>query len=245
TLEEENHSARTLWTVLLGRVALDRGRLRTAARWFREGAALSRVVQPLGQLPWCLVNLSLAASQAGDVSAAGTALAEADDLSGPMKPLFDCDLILARAWMAAAGGETSRAVKLALEAGDVARERGQLNFAISAFHDALRLGGVHRATGRLAEVVSAVDGPKAPVLLAHATALHAHDGQALGDVSAGFEAMGARLLAAEVAAEAAAVHRGNGKMASSLASSDRARALARLCEGARTPALHHLEPDPL
>src|SRR5207237_10584665 len=83
TLAEETHSARTLWTVLLGRVALDRGRLRTAARWFREGAALSRVVQPLGQLPWCLVNLSLAASQAGDVSAAGTALAEADDLSGP------------------------------------------------------------------------------------------------------------------------------------------------------------------
>jgi DNA-binding CsgD family transcriptional regulator len=245
TLLEERRATRTLWTVLLGRTALDCGRVRTAAGWFREGVALSRAVSPLGQLPWCLVNLSIAAGQAGDLSAAAAALAEAEDLCRPTKELFDGDFLLAGAWTAAAGGEMSRAVKLALEAGDMALERGQLSFAASAVHDAVRLGEVDRAVGRLTGVVSAVDGRKACLLGAHAAALQAGDGAALDEVSVAFEGLGARLFAAEAAAEAAAVHRRDGRTGRSLASSDRARVLEHMCEGARTPALRQLQPDVL
>jgi DNA-binding NarL/FixJ family response regulator len=60
-----------------------------------------------------------------------------------------------------------------------------------------------------------------------------------------FEAMGAQLLAAEAATEAAVVYRAEGRKASMRASSARARRLLESCEGARTPALSGLAPDPL
>jgi DNA-binding NarL/FixJ family response regulator len=57
--------------------------------------------------------------------------------------------------------------------------------------------------------------------------------------------MGANLLAAEAAAEAAAVYRAEGRKASMRARSARARRLIESCEGARTPAFSGLAPDPL
>jgi DNA-binding NarL/FixJ family response regulator len=60
-----------------------------------------------------------------------------------------------------------------------------------------------------------------------------------------FEVMGAQLLAAEAAAEAAAAYRAEGRNASMRASSASARRLLEGCEGARTPALSGLAPDPL
>lgn len=245
TVLERNDAARTTWTLLLGRVALDQGQVRTAVRWFREGTALSRVVSPPGQLPRCLANLSIAASQAGDEDAAAAALAEAEDLTQEGNEPFDSDLLLARAWTAAVRGETSRATKLALESGDVAWERGQLNIAASAFHDAARCGGADEALRRMVHIVPAVDGRRVPAMLAHATALQAHDGPGLDAASAVFEDMGAALLAAEAATDAAVVHRRNGKLASSLVAGHRARTLQSLCEGARTPALQHIECDVL
>jgi DNA-binding CsgD family transcriptional regulator len=56
-------------------------------------------------------------------------------------------------------------------------------------------------------------------------------------VSAAFEAVGAHLLAAEAAAEAAAAHCAKGRRSRSLASSANARALLDRCGVAHTPAL--------
>ena len=245
TVLEGNDILRPFWSVLLGRLALDRGRIQTATRWFREGTSLARAVLPGGQLPWCLANLSIALAQAGDAAAAETAVGEAEEVSRRAGPSLDCDLILARAWTAAAGGETSRAVKLALEAGDLARERGRLSFAASAVHDAVRLGGADRALPRLRDLVPALDGRGAPVLLAHATSLAVGDGPGLDTVSVAFEEMGAVLLAGEAATAAAVAHRRLGKLASALAAGDRARLLQDRCEGARTPGLERLEQDVL
>src|SRR5207237_7917798 len=75
--------------------------------------------------------------------------------------------------------------------------------------------------------------------------ISAHDGKRLDQASAAFEAMGAQLLAAEAAAQAAAVYRAEGRNASMRASSASARRLLEGCEGARTPALSGLAPDPL
>jgi DNA-binding CsgD family transcriptional regulator len=79
----------------------------------------------------------------------------------------------------------------------------------------------------------------------HAEALAARDGCRLDQVATSFEAMGAQLLAAEAAAEAAAAHRAAGKRRSMLVSSTHARRLLDRCEGATTPALSGLLPDPL
>ena len=245
SLREQNDAARTPWAFLLGQVALNRGRVRTAARWFREGSALSRTVSPLDQLPCCLVSLSIAAAQAGDADTAKAALAEAEEIVRSRNPFSDPNLMLARAWTAAVYGETSRATKLALEAGDTAWAGGRPGLAVCAFHDAARLGAVADALGRMSIVAAAVEGRSAHTMLTHATALEERDGAALDAVSAAFETMGAALLAAEAASEAAAIHRRNGKLTSSLVASDRARGLRSLCEGAKTRALERIECDVL
>jgi DNA-binding CsgD family transcriptional regulator len=116
-----------------------------------------------------------------------------------------------------------------------------VNFAVTAFHDAVRLGAVDKALPRLTGAVAAVNAVWAPVMLAHARALAAHDGPALDTVSAAFVGMGAVLLAAEAAAEAAIVHRRDGKATSALVASNQARALHSLCEGARTRAVERME----
>jgi DNA-binding CsgD family transcriptional regulator len=244
-LGEKSDFARAVWALLLGGVALDRGRVRTALRWFREAAALSRAVSPRRQLPWCLTSLSIAAGQAGDAATADAALAEAEEIARSLQPLFEPELTLAEAWTAAACGETSRATKLALEAGDMAWERGKSAFALSAFHDAVRLGAVNEALRRMTVAVAVVDGAWAPAMLTHARALQAHDGPALETVSIAFERMGAALLAAEAATEAATAHRYDGRRARSLVARDRARAIHGLCEGARTLALQMIECDEL
>jgi DNA-binding NarL/FixJ family response regulator len=78
-------------------------------------------------------------------------------------------------------------------------------------------------------------------MAAHAYALSAGDGMALDVASASFEELGADLLAAEAAAEAAEAHREAGLMSRHLASLTHARELAEACESPRTPALAPLQ----
>jgi hypothetical protein len=80
----------------------------------------------------------------------------------------------------------------------------------------------------MTELVPTVDGRPAATMLAHARALQAHDGRALDTAAA---------------AEAAAAHRRDGRLTSSVVAGDRARRLHGQCEGARTPALEQIGGD--
>jgi DNA-binding CsgD family transcriptional regulator len=139
----------------------------------------------------------------------------------------------------------SNARAIALDAADRAEEQGAYAYALPALHDVARLGDARAVATRLRRLASIVQGPFAPACAAHAEAVAAQDGARLDQASAEFEAMGVQLLAAEAAAEAAAVYRAEGRKASMRASSARARHLLEVCEGARTPALSGLAPDPL
>ncbi|MGH3527862.1 MAG: response regulator transcription factor, partial [Pseudonocardiaceae bacterium] len=68
-------------------------------------------------------------------------------------------------------------------------------------------------------------------------ALAADDGPGLHAASVQLEEMGALLLAADAAAQAAVLHRTRGTAAQAAFAGARATALAQRCEGARTPAL--------
>jgi DNA-binding CsgD family transcriptional regulator len=154
-------------------------------------------------------------------------------------------LVLARAWVSAAEGSVRMAQDQALGAADEAEAMEQFAVAVMVLHDLARLGGPGVAAPRLSALVTLVGGPFGPACAAHAEALFTRDGPGLDRVSESFEGMGAMLLAAEAAAEAAATYRAEGKKGSMLASSARARRLLESCEGARTPALSGLAPDPL
>jgi DNA-binding CsgD family transcriptional regulator len=153
----------------------------------------------------------------------------------PAVGFFDPWLLLARAWLAAGSGELSRARALALEATERADMQGAHAVVVMALHDLVRLGDPR--CSRLEQTASLVDGPFAPACVLHAAGLASRDGRRLDEAAAAFAAMGADLLAAEAAAQAAESHRAAGSKALMLASSARVRLHLEVCEGAQTPAL--------
>jgi DNA-binding CsgD family transcriptional regulator len=114
-------------------------------------------------------------------------------------------------WAAAARGELDEAVRTA--------GRGDP-------YDAVRLGAPRRAAGRLTGVFAA-----------HADALAREDGPALDRVAEELERRGFLLFAAEASAQAVGAHR---DPRAARTARTRAAALARRCQGARTPALSGL-----
>ncbi|GAA3870571.1 helix-turn-helix transcriptional regulator [Streptomyces lacrimifluminis] len=100
-------------------------------------------------------------------------------------------------------------------------------------YDAVRLGAPHLVADRLAQL----PGEKAEPLARHADALVRQDGPALDRAAELLERRGLLLFAAEAHAQAVPVHR---DPRAARRSRSRAMALARRCQGARTPALSGL-----
>jgi ATP/maltotriose-dependent transcriptional regulator MalT len=210
-----------------------------------EAASLFRSPSGVNFLPVCLTGLAHAAALAGDAHAAEAALAEAKHVLSAGMALFEPELALAQAWMAAVAGEQSKARGLILEVADAAEGSGQYATAVLALHDFARLGGADGVVDRLSTLASHVEGPLARLCAEHVQALVRHDGERLDQQSDSFWSLGADLLAAEAAAEAAAVHASVGKKASMLAASARGRRFLDACERACTPALLTLVAAPL
>jgi len=227
-----------------GLVWLARGRVRTALRFGREGAALLRDADASGMRALALAVVVQAAAQAGDAAAAADAAAELD-----RTPLghraFAAEVGLARAWAAASGGELTSARALARGAAEAASSRGQDAFAARVLHELCRLGGAAEAATPLAELAPRLEGPFGALAAGHAAALAARDGAALLEVAEAFAELDALLVAAEAAGAAAAAFRDAGREPSARAAAARAEALLAGCEGARlrsAPAAEELTP---
>nr|WSY49881.1 LuxR family transcriptional regulator [Streptomyces sp. NBC_00886] len=212
------------YAAVRARFARLRGELREAAAWAREGlreASGSRA---------CGVELALAAAQSGDVPATDEALA---------RPAYGD----AGSWLAAARGDVESARETVARAPAPSRRRDGEEIRGTAvedgrpaaylLYDAVRLGAPERVAGRLARLPG--DGPA--VFARHAEALVDGDGPALDRVAGELEQRGFLLFAAEAHAQAVRVHR---DPRAARMSRTRAVALARRCQGARTPALSGL-----
>ncbi|MFJ9903326.1 LuxR C-terminal-related transcriptional regulator [Streptomyces sp. NPDC101152] len=121
------------------------------------------------------------------------------------------------AWLAVARGDVEAAVLEAFGEQDT-----------YALYDAVRLGAPEKVAGRL---------PSQGVFALHAEALARADGPALDLAAEALEERGFLLFAAEARAQAAGAHR---DPHAARTSRTRAVALARRCQGARTPALSGL-----
>jgi DNA-binding CsgD family transcriptional regulator len=148
--------------------------------------------------------------------------------------VYDTEIDLGLAWAAAAAGDVQGATQRILAMAAAARERGQLAMEAFALHEAVRLGGRPAAARRLQELRPLVQGDLVAAWADHAAAT---DGTALDKVSDAFAGLGANLLAAEAAAEAATAHRAAGLRSRALASEATATRLAGACGNPRTPAL--------
>jgi DNA-binding CsgD family transcriptional regulator len=168
-------------------------------------------------------------------------LAEAEDLGVPTSYWSLVEHLSAQGWAAAAGSDVALASQFLEEAAAVGERVGDRLEAVRALHDIARLGGAQKVATRLGDLTRGMEGQLAAVMAAHARALVDKDAPGLEACSASFETLGACLLAAEAAADAAAawMHRGGARSAA--AAGRRAGRLADGCEGAVTPALGAIE----
>ncbi len=221
--------------VVYGLVTLDQGLVRSAERRFREAGVELRSMHPAWSYVAAL-SLALALGMAGDSTSARHACAEAEALRHPSLVFREPDGVLATAWLAAAEGSVGEARALARQAAQLAASLSQPAMEVVALHTTVCFGD-RTVSGRLAALATEVDGPRAQAAASHAAALCADDGDGLQTVSAQLEDMGALLLAADAAAQAATAYAQRARKGSAQIAAIRAHRLAKACEGARTPAL--------
>lgn len=209
----------------------------TAARWFREGAAVFADLGLPGQQEWCLGGAALAVATVGDAAEARALLEGAAVLPSGHFGMMRSDVERARGWAAAAAGDLAGA-RSGFQAGaEIASEAGAASLESAALHDLARVGGVDGVVERLADAVSRIDGDLAPARAAHATALAGDDLEGLEAVTARFEEMDALVIAAEAAAQTAALHRRRGMARAAGRWAQRASDLGRRAGGVATPAM--------
>jgi DNA-binding NarL/FixJ family response regulator len=231
--------------ITVGLVATHRARFPEAISSFEQAlAALAAETS----LPWLLpARLLLARCYAalGSIDQAERVLADAKEHGGQSMALHGPELLISRAWVAAAKAGERPGIELARAAADAARDSGQYAVEAEALHVAARFGD-GTVADRLAELVEQVDGDVVALQARHAAAIQTGDAQELDVLSAEFEAAGLLLSAADSSAQAVPLHEQSNQRAKSFESSARALRLATQCGGAVTPALRSAaQPLPL
>ena len=190
-------------------------------------------------LPWQLpAQLLLARAHAalGRPDEADRVMAEAARHTGQHMAIYDPQVIVANAWVAAARGGHKTAITLARKAAEAAHETAQYAVEAEALHDAARFGD-RAVSARLSWLAGRVQGTHAELYARHAAALAQADGIALDVASERFERVGLLLSAADAAAQAAPAHDREGRRRHSAESAARAARLAARGGGFVTPAL--------
>jgi DNA-binding CsgD family transcriptional regulator len=245
-LDQRSTEGQAWFTLMKGRVALIQGRMATSARWFTEAASHYRQRVEGGPQRWALAGVLLARAAQGDLKGAEWAAAELDAVEPTPFRMMESELVRAKAWLGVVRGSMQEAVALLWEAADLSGDGEQRALEASALHDLARLGEAKAVAERLASVAAACDGPLAPIRALHARGLALSDAETLENAAGQFEAIGARLYAAEALGSATSLWRASGQMRAAAAAERKGRALLAECEGARTPALVLAEgPDPL
>ena len=218
-----------------GRCALLSGKVETARRWLGEALARCEEHNIVGPSRLVLSALATADACLGDADAAAAAVRALEGL--PSFRFAEPEQALGRAWASVAAGDIPGARELLLAGADLAATSGYGTAEAWFLHDVVRLGDPASAVGRLADLAERCEGALVASYAAHATAAVAGRPEALVDVTDRFEQIGATLLAAESATEAAQAFQQAGDRRASAALGLRAASLAGECEGARTPAL--------
>ncbi|WUO16906.1 LuxR C-terminal-related transcriptional regulator [Streptomyces sp. NBC_00289] len=228
-----------VWIALVAaRVEWLAGRAATARHWFAEATGLARTIDyPMALRP-ALSGLAACAAVLGDLNAAQTALDQQRNTpAAPPGFLSTSEESLGEAWLQAAYGHTDEARIILIEAAATAQQTGYFASEAMLLTDAARLGGAKDVATRLCELVEVCEGPFSPARAHLAGALASDYPERLIAAADELEYLGAELLAAEAATQAAAVWRRTGQARKAAAAANQAARAGRHCEGARTPLL--------
>jgi DNA-binding CsgD family transcriptional regulator len=240
-LAEGSAEAQAAFAVLGAGAVGDRGGVETAAAQAREALAVHVRLGLLAHARRDHTVGALACGLAGRTDEAAEHLAGLDDLGVPPLLRDEVDVLQARGWAAAGAGDVPGASQLFTRAADLGERIGDLVGEAAALHALARLGRAGEVRERLTAVAARIEGDLAPARAAHVDALVQADAPALDKVSLEFEAMGADLLAAEAAADAAVARRRVGDLRDAAGAARRAGLLAARAEEPATPALHAIE----
>ena len=222
-----------MWfAVHLARCALVQGRAATARTWADRATRAIETHRFEGLRPITAAFRATASGLLGDAAASAAAADEVEGLSRGFGA-FAFELPLGRAWALVAGGDVRSARNLLLTAAEDAERSGFVPTAAWLLHDAIRLGAVDGVAARLAALTATTDSGLVHLRAEHAAALVADDGDRLVTAGERFEAIGAVLLAAEAAAQAADACRG--AMAMSVGRLSWTRCLTLWQRAARAP----------
>ena len=203
-VERHSHDGQAWFACMLGSTALHQGKVRSAARWFRESAVVwDELDHPSAR--WGYGGLVHALALAGDHAAAQDALEDLDAAAPTTVRMMDSEIERGRAWAAAQRGEIARATTILRDATRFALDHGMNALASATMHDLARLGDLEAAAS-LIELSADLDGALAPARVAHVDGLARRDGDRLDTASEMFEPAGALLFAAEASASASAQH---------------------------------------
>lgn len=199
-------------------------------------------------LPSRLVaQLLLARSHAalGQFASAEETLADIERNFGPQVAMHEPQVLICKAWLAAARGGHRTGADLAHQAAARARRIHQYAVEAEALHHATRFGDRTAAT-RLAQLAGELDGDLVVHYAEHAAALNNSNIGQLVAVSEHFERMGLLLSAVDSAAQAVHLYERTGSRASGAEVARRVGELARRCGGVTTPAIRSVaRPLPL
>jgi DNA-binding NarL/FixJ family response regulator len=222
--------------VLEGTVELARGHFAdTVSRMEQTVAALTAESAASWSFPSRLL-LAQSYCVLGRADAGAKMVAELRTRSGRHVAVFGPQLRIAESWLAAAEGNVSTAIDLALDAARQASESGQRAIEMLALHDAARFGD-QTCLDRLVALPGGTGGRLASVIAAHAKAVRDRDGAGILATAQEFEKIGALLSAADAAAQAAVAFEGADDRRRSVEAAAAAHRLAAECGGIRTPAL--------
>jgi DNA-binding CsgD family transcriptional regulator len=220
---------------VLGALRFEQGRVQSA---FLQAASATGTFIDLGlTVPArrCYTLCARALALAGHAAKAAETLVELDALALPTDLSYEVEVLQARAWVRAAGGDMASGRQNLEAAAALGADVGDLLGATEALHGLARMGRARQVVDRLAELAERVDGELTAARLAYALGAARRDSRGLEEAAGQFEALGANLYAAEALGESA-VHLLRAGMSREAASSQqRAARLLSRCERAVTP----------
>lgn len=227
---------RAALAVALGDLALHRGQLATARRWYGEAAVAAEAVRNDRLRAIALGALAAAAGQMGDVTAAAALSAELETLPDDLV-VGDDEVAKGRAWTMAALGRPVEGRDLARQAAGRSHQRGEDLDALELLVDAARLGAAAAVRHEVVALGKVVEGPLAAAQVQLVEALASGRGEDLALAEERLAELGCELLAAEAAVQLSAAWRRAGDQRGATQAATRAAERAARCEGAATPLL--------
>lgn len=238
-LAEHSGEAQAWFAWHLVSMAPEQGNVDSAIRHGREAVVHFRELGRPQFMAFGLTYLAMALSLGGRAEDAIETLQTLDGL-GMSDYFMGVDPLQARAWTAVAAGDLPTARRHLYDAASQGRAIGDFVGASAALHGLARLGHAREVLADLNDVASRVEGQLVRVRCDHVRALARANADQLSEVARSFEAMGANLLAAEAAADAAVELRKSSDYRRFTAAERYAQLLAERCEGAITPALSRI-----